>query len=175
MELNQTTLRGILAAVLSVDAKYIVPKQGNWWNPQQPGANVANWCAYQIRSNRPRTVPFYNEGTQLLNNNSSAVNGVAVMKIAEIDLQFVGPDSEELANSVAMWPLRSDVKAQFKTVQGAILNDEFDAISSIFAQEGNNTVMAWNTNIRVLWYSILDTNQGRFPDITLDGKVIQRL
>lgn len=175
MELNQTTLRGILAQVLSVDAKYIVPKQGNWWNPQQPGANIANWCAYQIRSNRPRTVPFYNEGEQTVNNATTPVNGVAVMKIAEIDLQFVGPDSEELANSVAMWPLRSDVKAQFKTVQGAILNDEFDAVSSIFAQEGNNTVMAWNTNIRVLWYSILDTNQGRFPDITLNGKVIQRL
>lgn len=168
MELNQTTLRGILAQVLSVDAKYIVPKQGNWWNPQQPGANVANWCAYQIKSNRPRTVPFYNEGVE----NNTPVNGVAVLKIAEIDLQFVGPDSEQLANSVAMWPLRSDVKAQFKTVQGAILNDEFTAISSYFAQEGNNTVMAWNTTIRVLWYSLLDTNQGRFPDITLNGKVV---
>lgn len=168
MELNQTTLRGILAQVLSVDAKYIVPKQGNWWNPQQPGANVANWCAYQIKSNRPRTLPFYDVGMDV----STPVNGVAVLKIAEIDLQFVGPNSEELANSVAMWPLRSDVKTQFKTVQGAILNDEFNAISSYFAQEGDNTVMAWNTTIRVLWYSLLDTNQGRFPDITLNGKVV---
>ena len=49
MELNQTTLRGILAAILSVDQKYVVPKQGNWFNPQEANANIENWCAYQIR------------------------------------------------------------------------------------------------------------------------------
>ena len=170
MELNQTTLRGILAAVLSVDQKYIVPKQGNWFNPQEANANIENWCAYQIRRNRPRTTPFYNEGTTL----NQKVNGVAVLKIAEIDLQFVGPQSEELANSVAMWPLRSDVKAQFETVHGAIMNDQYDAISSNFMQDGNNTVLAWNVSIKVLWYSILDTNQGLMPQITLNGKVVTK-
>ena len=174
MELNQTTLRGILAAVLSVDPKYIVPKQGNWWNPQQPGANVENWCAYQIRRNRPRTSPFYDEGSKTVNNSKTAVNSVAVLKIADIDLQFVGPQSEEIANSVAMWPFRSDVKAQLAQVHGAIMNDEFDAISSAFYQEGANTVMAWNVTIRVLWYSILDTTQGQMPQLTLQGKVIKK-
>ena len=170
MELNQTTLRGILAAVLSVDQKYIVPKQGNWWNPQSANANIENWCAYQIRRNRPRTSPFYEEGSS----NGSPVNSVAVLKIADIDLQFVGPQSEELANSVAMWPFRSDVKTQFAKVHGAILNDEYDAISSAFYQEGANTVMAWNTTVRVQWYSILDTTQGPMPQLTLNGKVKQK-
>ena len=167
MELNQTTLRGILAQILSVDPKYVVPKQGNWWNPQAKDANIANWCAYQIRRNRPRTTPFYEVGTT----NNQKVNSVAVQKIAEIDLQFVGPQSEELANSVAMWPLRSDVKAQFQTVQGAIMNGEYDAVSSNFYQEGANTVLAWNVSLRVLWYSILDTNQGPMPHVTFDGKI----
>jgi hypothetical protein len=170
MELNQTTLRGILAAVLSVDAKYIVPKQGNWWNPQTANANIENWCAYQIKRNRPRTSPFYNEGKD----NGSPVNGVAVLKIADIDLQFVGPKSEELANSVAMWPFRSDVKKEFQKVHGSIMNDEYDAISSPFYQEGANTVMAWNVTIQVLWYSILDTTQGPMPQLTLNGKVIKK-
>ena len=85
MELNQTTLRGILAQILSVDPKYVVPKQGNWWNPQDKLQNIENWCAYQIKSNKPRTSPFYDEGKD----NSTPVNGVAVLKIAEIDLQFV--------------------------------------------------------------------------------------
>ena len=132
MELNQTTLRGILAAVLSVNEKYIVPKQGNWWNPQTANANIENWCAYQIRRNRPRTSPFYNEGSDTANNTTTPVNGVAVLKIADIDLQFVGPKSEELANSVAAWPLRSDVKTQCAKVHGAIMNDAYDAISSAF-------------------------------------------
>lgn len=167
MELNQTTLRGILAQILSVDPKYIVPKQGNWFNPQEANANIENWVAYQIRRNRPRTTPFYEVGTNL----NQKVNSVAVQKIAEIDLQFVGPRSEELANSVAMWPLRSDVKAQFQTVQGAIMNGEFDAVSSNFMQDGNNTVLAWNVSFKVLWYSILDTNQGPMPQIDFDGKI----
>lgn len=171
MELNQTTLRGILATILSVDPKYVVPKQGNWWNPQAKDANIANWCAYQIKSNRPRTVPFYNEGNATQNNTTTPINGVSVLKIAEIDLQFVGPQSEDLANSVAAWPFRSDVKTQFKTVHGAIMNDEYDAISSHFHQDGANTVMAWNTTIRVLWYSISDTGQGRMPTLTLEGRV----
>lgn len=171
MELNQTTLRGILAAILSVDEKYIVPKQGNWWNPQTADANIENWCAYQIRRNRPRTVPFYNEGKD----NGTPVNGVAVLKIAEIDLQFVGPQSEDLANSVAMWPFRSDVKEQLEAVHGAIMNDEYDAVSSPFYQEGANTVTAWNTSFKVLWYSILDTNQGPMPQLTLNGDIRKRL
>ena len=124
MQLNQTTLRGILAAILSVNEKYVVPKQGNWWNPQAKDANIANWCAYQIKSNKPRTLPFYNKGSQTQQNNTkTAVNGVAVLKMAVFDLQFVGPQSEELANSVAMWPLRSDVAEQFKQVHGAIMNE----------------------------------------------------
>lgn len=171
MELNQTTLRGILAAILSVNEKYVVPKQGNWFNPQEANANIENWCAYQIRQNRPRTLPFYDVGTQRQGQVETKVNGGAVLKIADIDLQFVGPRSEELANSVAFWPLRSDVQTQFKTVQGAILNDEYDAVSSFFMQEGNNTVMAWNTSIRVQWYSLLDTNQGRMPSLLFQGKI----
>ena len=174
MELNQTTLRGILAGILSVDPKYVVPKQGNWWNPQQPGANIENWCAYQIRRNRPRTSPFYQEGSKTANSVITPVNSVAVLKLAEIDLQFVGPQSEELANSVAMWPLRSDVKTAFQQVHGAILNDEYDATSSPFHQDGANTVMAWNVPLRVLWYSILDTNQGPMPQLTLNGKIIRK-
>ena len=174
MELNQTTLRGILAAIFNVDQKYIVPKQGNWFNPQEANANIENWCAYQIRQNRPRTVPFYNVGDQTINNATTKVNSVAVLKIADIDLQFVGPKSEELANSIAAWPLRSDVKAQFQTVHGAILNDEYDAVSSIFSQDGNNTVMAWNTTVRVQWYSITDTNQGPMPMLDLKGKIIKK-
>ncbi|MBQ1778249.1 MAG: hypothetical protein IIZ93_08865 [Acidaminococcaceae bacterium] len=171
MELNQTTLRGILAAILSVSEKYVVPKQGNWFNPQEADANIENWCAYQIRQNRPRTLPFYNVGEQTQGQLKTKVNGGAVLKIADIDLQFVGPKSEELANSVAFWSLRSDVQAQFKQVQGAIMNDQFDAISSIFSQDGNNTVMAWNTTIRVQWYSILDTNQGQMPGLYFQGKI----
>ena len=175
MELNQTTLRGILAAVLSVDPKYVVPKQVNWWNPQDKEANIANWCAYQIKGNKPRTLPFYHEGRKIQQSITTPVNGVAVLKMAVFDLQFVGPQSEKLANNVAMWPLRSDVAEQFKQVHGAIMNDEYDAVSSVFHQDGANTVIAWNVpNVKVLWYSILDTNQGLMPALDLEGVIKQK-
>jgi len=116
-------------------------------------------------------VPFYNEGSD----NNTAVNGAAVLKIAEIDLQFVGPQSEELANNVALWPLRADVQEQFRAVHGAIMNDEYDAVSAPFYQNGNNNVLSWNTTIRVLWYSILDTDQGRMPGLSFDGDIKKQL
>lgn len=162
MELNMTTLRGILATILSVDSKYVVPKQGNWWNPQDKQSNIANWCAYRIKSNRPVTSPFYDEEDEQ--------NKAVILKQAEIELQFVGPKSEDLANSVAFWSLRSDVQEQFKSVQGAILYDDCAAISSFFVQDGNNTVMAWNTTFSVNWYSQQPTGQGKMPFINFEGK-----
>ena len=167
MELNTTTLRGILARILSVDEKYVVPKQGNWWNPQTANANIENWCAYRIKSAKSRTAPFYNIG----NNGTADVNAATVLKISEIELQFVGPQSEDLAQSVALWPLRADVQKELKTVHGAILYEDNQAVSSFFAQDGNNTVTAWNVTIEVMWYSIMDTDQGLMPGITFLGKI----
>lgn len=165
MQLNQTTLRGILAQILSVDQKYIVPKQGNWWNPQQPGANIANWCAYRIKSNKPRTAPFYKEITD-------GTNSVVVLKIASVELQFVGPQSEQLAQSVAMWPLRGDVKAQLQTVNGAVMYEDYTAIPSDFYQDGSNTVLAWNVpDVKIMWYDVLDTSQHPLQTIDIGGQI----
>lgn len=165
MELNQTTLRGILAQVLSVDKSHIVPKQGNWMNPQEAFSNIQNWCAYSIKNNRPRTAPFYQEI-------SSNVNTVCVEKIADVELQFIGPDSESIAQSVCMWPLRADVKTQLQTVQGAIMYDDLNAVSSVFAQDGLNTVTAWNVTLRILWVQKLDTTQNKVTSVNVNGKII---
>lgn len=167
MELNQTTLRGILAQVLSVDNSHIIPKQGNWYNPQEINANVENWCAYRIKSNKPRTAPYYEDTTD----RQGAKNTVCIEKIADIELQFIGPDSESIAQSVCLWPLRGDVKAQFKTVQGAVMYDDYTAVSSFFAQEGLNTITAWNVTFRVLWIQTLDTTQNKLTDASISGQI----
>jgi len=161
MELNQSTLRGILASITSVNENYIVPKQGNWWNPQEQAQKPDTWCAYMIRSNQPRTLPFYHteNGRSL----------VTAEKIATIDLQFVGPQSEEIAQSVALWPLRSDVARVLKTVQGALLPDDMTARSTPFHQDGTNNVVSWNVTIRILWYSVQETGQAAMPGVTLEG------
>ena len=167
MELNQTTLRGILAAVLSADTAHIIPKQGNWYNPQEINANIENWCAYRIKSNKPRTAPYYQERTI----NQTDKNTLCVEKIADIELQFIGPDSETIAQSVCMWPLRGDVKAQFKTVQGAVMYDDYNAVSSFFAQDGLNTITAWNVTFRVLWVQEIESNQNKVVSVVINGNV----
>lgn len=167
MALNQTTLRGILAAVTSVNEAFIVPKQGNWWNPQEQLVRPNTWCAYLIRSSQPRTVPFYDRAP-------GGPNGVAVEKISTIDLQFVGPQSEAIANSVAMWPFRSDVQEELAKIHGALLNTDMEARSSNFYQDGSNGVLAWNVTIRILWYDIIDTTQTLMPPVIAGGKINQR-
>lgn len=161
-ELNQSTLRGILASILSVDPKYIVPKQGNWWNPQE-AEKPDTWCAYIIRSNTPRTAPFYVE----LNGQQT----VCVQKIATIDLQFVGQQSEEIAQSISAWALRSDVQEQFKTVGGAILYDGLEARSVNFYQDGTNNILSWNVTIRVIWTQTINANQSVIKTIETGGQI----
>jgi hypothetical protein len=96
-------------------------------------------------------------------------NVCTVLKMAEIELQFVGPDSETLANNVVLWPMREDVQQAFSTVQGAIMLDDLTATSVFFAQEGANTIYSWNVNFSILWYSQLETTQGRMPFLTLEN------
>ena len=167
MDLNQQTLRGILAQILSVNEAFIVPKQGNWWNPQEKMIKPDTWCAYMIHNARPRTVPFY----YTKETGNKKVNVAIVEKISNIDLQFVGPQAENIAQSVALWPLRADVQEQFERVQGSLLYDDMDATSSIFYQDGSNTITAWNVTIRVLWYQTIDTQQKTFPNTELSGNV----
>ena len=169
MDLNQTTLRGILASILSADQEYIVPKQGNWWNPQEAAAiRPHTWCAYVIRSNRPVTAPWFEPGV----NNQVPANRALVNKIATIDLQFVGPQAEELAQSVALWPARNDVATEFAKANGAILYTDMDARSASFYQDGANNVLSWNVSIKVHWVQEMYTGQGPITGADISGNIV---
>ena len=163
MDLNQTTLRGILATILSADEKHIVPKQGNWWNPQEALDQPDTWCAYVIRGNRPVTAPWFEPGE---NGNRALVN-----KLAQIDLQFVGPQAETIAQSVALWPARTDVAEALAEVQGAIMYTDMEARSSTFYQDGANNVLAWNVSIRIHWIQEMYTGQGLLKGADLGGVI----
>lgn len=165
MDLNQKTLRGILARILSVDESFIVPKQANWYNPQEVQSAPDTWCAYMIRSNVPVTVPFY------VKSNDQRSNSAATQKVATIDLQFVGEQAEEVAQSVAFWALREDVQREFAAVRGAIMYDQMQAQSSPFIQDGANSVTAWNVTIRVAWYHLINTGQKQIQPVIAGGNI----
>lgn len=169
MELNQTTLRGILATILSAEQEYIVPKQGNWWNPQEASTvRPKTWCAYVIRSNRPVTAPWFEPGEI----EGVPANRAFVNKIANIDLQFVGPQAEELAQSVAYWPSRADVAEALAGIGGAIMYTDMDARSASFYQDGANNVLSWNVSIKVHWVQEMYTGQGPITGADLGGNIV---
>ena len=163
--LNQKNLHGILAAITSVSKNFIVPKQGNWWNPQEAnGARPNNWLAYGMQ-HKQSTLPFYHTA------DDGRTTGAAVQMESTINLQFVGPDSEDLAQSVALWYLRTDVKKEFAACGGSLLPGSADPTPSTFYQDGLNTVTAWNVSIRVLWYKVIETEQSKVLTINTGGQI----
>ena len=166
-DLNNKTLRPILASCFGVDEKYIIPKQGNWFNPQSmlPTAEKPlTWIAYKILSNTPMVIPYYSDCVE-----GVPVNYVNVPKVATIQLQFVGTISEELANSMIFWLKREDVMSQFYGVRGALLSDNFNVISSDFFQDGNNNITAYNVIFKVFWLSVLLTTQETITNVEIEG------
>lgn len=98
------------------------------------------------------------------------------MKLAEIELQIVGKDSERIAQSLSTWTLRADVKEALAKVHGSIMYEDLTATSSDFYQDGRNTVVAWNIpNMKILWYDCYETSQNVLTEITLGGNVNGRV
>jgi len=150
--LDSTLLRSILSEIFfSVEdreenLRYIVPKQGNWFNPKEDLANLKDtWIAYNIkeRVSLLKAIPTEEEVEEEL----FAANWVP--ELVSIDLQFVGPIAEQLANSVMHWPKRADVAEAFSVVSGVVRDDKIRVISSWFKQEGLNTVYSYNTSFRL--------------------------
>lgn len=170
MDLTNEALRDILVAILKVDPKYVVPKQGTWWNPQ---ANLpvskrpATWCAYTIETDDPFTRPMYDR-----NDESSDPENVSVQeRIAIVALQFVGPDAQRVALSVGQWSRRLDVQAAMETVGGRIFSASGQVTPSDFHQDGENTVIAYNVRIRVIWTHEIVTDQELLTKVKLGGEV----
>ena len=164
-KVNQKNLRGILAAIFRIDKKYIVPKQGNWYTPREDGCKTENWCAYRIKSNRPRTAPF---GVPITEGKESK----AVLKIAEIELQFVGKDAEEIAAGVAFWATREDIAEILKPYRASVLYEDYTAIPSDFLQGGLNDNVAWNIpSVKIAWYDIISAEKNPLMTIDIGGTI----
>ena len=174
MELNTTTLQTILSDIFNVDKKYIVPKIGLWFNPQSMmPTNEApkTWIAYRIISNKAITLPVFQQQIDTVGQSSILNNYGMVAKIAEIQLQFVGSNAEDLANSLVYWIKRTDVINSFLTVQGKIMSDDLNVIATDFYQEGANNILAYNVNFKIAWKSMMLTNQEILTDIEIEGEL----
>jgi hypothetical protein len=175
INLNNENFRLALATIYGVDKKYIVLKQGNWYNPTSVSAKPKTWIAYNILRNSPIGLPFYrdNEVTEVIEDEevTNTYNFAIVLKIAEIDIQFIGTQAEALANNVPLWIIREDVQSELQKFDGKIMGQGQEAYSSSYALDGDNYVTAWNTKIYITWQQSTRTQQILFTEVTAKGEL----
>ena len=169
MQLNMATLRQMLVAVLGVDEKYIVPRQGNWFNPQAElpaDQKPRTWCGYMIENDEPLDLPHYEPDAD----GSEPENYSVQHRNAWIALQFVGPEAETTAQSVGHWLQRQDVQDQLDRFDARLYSDS--RVSPVaFAQQGANTVIAYTVRIRILWKSVIHADQQIVRQASFEGVI----
>lgn len=151
--LNSNLLRTILSEIFFAEAdreaniQYIVPKQGNWYNPQETkNGKIATWVAYSIPS---RESVLKSQALTLIDSLNVETTANMVVERVTVALQFVGTKAEDLAISVMHWPRRTDVEEAFAIVGGVLADNKIRVESSWFKQEGMNTTYAYNVRFVV--------------------------
>lgn len=157
-EVNQTSLRDFFTNIFNINKKYVVLKQGNWFNPQSmlpTEEKPKTWVAYRIKTNTPRTKPILMSETI----EDEIVYFYKTSKIAKIELQFVGTRAEEYANSVEYFPFRSDVDNELTDCEGVVMLKNFEVITTDFYQDGKNDILSYITNFNIAWTAKQIVNQ----------------
>jgi len=169
--LDSTLLRTILSEIFfTADSrseliKYVVPKQGNWYNPQDTEeGKIATWIAYAI----PHRESILKARSVQDEDN---VDYNLVNELVEIELQFVGSKAELLAMSVMHWPKRADVSDAFSVVSGQVRDDKIRVVASWFNQEGANTIYAYNTKVRVYCANLQETGALNLEHFLANGTI----
>lgn len=173
--LDHASLQHILAKIFfgDYDAKeisLIVPKQGNWLNPQSQDTKVSTWIGYLIRENpttlSPRSYSYVDE-------DGAGCSETVVTHVATIDLQFVGVNAEQWAQSVCLWDSRDDVAEAFLPVSGQLMNRKRNVVAVPYWQDGGNTILSFNVTIYVVWANVktIAATKWNLSDLNTDGVV----
>ena len=166
--LNMTNLRKVLLKIFFGDEwesmeKYVVPLQGNWYNPSQTD-KVDNWIGYVIDSTKTN-VAIVNRGD----------DGRRYYREAKstIHLSFIGTDAEVLAQSVLFWLARADVTKLFDDkYKGVMNNEEMELYSSLYQQEGLNSTLCWNIDFSLQHNIMLDSESPILRKADISGNII---
>ena len=146
--MTQDTIGTILQTIFQLPTGFIVPKQGNWYNPQDE-TNSGTWLAYLIRNGKPSAYPSEQ-------NNGDGTYQRFVPMIGDLELQFVGPDAESLAQSCSLWMIRPDIHALFDADYAQLAYEDFGHYEvSNFTQSGLNGVLAYNVRGKIQWANMI--------------------
>jgi hypothetical protein len=166
--INMTNLRDVLSLIFFGSTseeyeQYIVPLQGNWYNPGQ-GQKLDNWIGYVINSLRTDVsiVNRGDDGRRYYRNCQT-----------EIHLSFIGTKAEEMAYSVLYWLARADVQSIFdKKYKGVMNNKELEIYSSLYTQEGLNSTLCWNIDFSLQHNLLLDSESPILRKADISGNII---
>lgn len=174
--LTNALTQSMIANILDFDPHYVVPKQGNWWNPQDSAALLQavlpdsqrpqTWCAFTFEGGVPIDSPHYVQDSA-----TPPQNWMVQHKKDTLVLQFVGTDAKRLADTVGFWVIREDVQAQFSLVDGKICGSSGAVTSVDFLQEGNNSVKAYTARLDVIYAVEIETGQDILESATFGGVV----
>ena len=165
--INMENLREVLAVIFfGSDAeekkKYIVPLQGNWYNPSQT-QHLDNWIGYVIDSMKTdvSVVNSGDDGRRYYRNCQTVVH-----------LSFIGTDAELIAQSVMFWLARTDVQRIIDDkYKGVINNKSFELYSSLYMQEGLNSQLCWNVEVSLQHNLMIDSENPVLEKADLSGNI----
>lgn len=164
--LNMSNLRDTLCDILFGDdtmKKYIVPLQGNWYNPNQKD-NAGTWIGYVIDNIKTSEsiVPDSEDGNRYLRDCQT-----------EIHLAFIGNEAEELAQSVLFWNSRADVASLLdKRYKGVMNNKELLLYSALYEQEGLSNTLCWCVDITLRHNLLLTATSPILKYADLTGSLV---
>lgn len=166
--INMDNLRDVLARLFfgseaENNKKYVVPLQGNWYNPSQM-EGLDNWIGYVIDSCKTSvgTVNRMDDGRRYYRNCQTTIH-----------LAFIGKDAEIMAQSILWWSARSDVQALMdKKYKGVVNNKEFEIYSSLYMQEGLNSTICWNVDFSLQHNMMLDSENPVLRNVDISGSLI---
>jgi hypothetical protein len=167
--MTQSLMKSDLATIFGVNTKCIVPKQGNWYNPQDK-TNSGTWIAFIIREPRPRAWAYDQQGDAPVAGVGSQISTVLV--ISKVELQIVGPDAEMIAYSVQHWLNRPNVVALFDGQQAQLCADGLGQIVvTNFDQDGRNGVLAYNVSFNLQWANMFKVQETQLTTTSIGGSL----
>lgn len=161
--LREVLLKIFFGADAEKNKKYVVPLQGNWYNPSQVH-NVDNWIGYVIDSIKTdvAVANMMSDGRKYYRSCQTSIH-----------LAFIGKDAELMAQSVLWWCARTDVQSLIdKKYKGVVNNKEFEIYSSLYMQEGLNSTICWNVDFSLQHNMMLDSENPILRNVDISGSLI---
>ena len=162
--LTQSFMQTFLQTAFGLsDTSTVVPRQGNWYNPQAlvaSGSKPNTWCAYLVKKTRPRALPYYELADDGISNQST------VPVISDIDVQLVGSEAEVSAMSMMHWLNRADLTALLTANGMQLVGHPADIIVSPFMQDGMNNVLAYNGVFSIQWDNYVTSTASKLLSVT---------